>query len=95
MKRIATSCSLPLLFRSSLGAQAVSSLSAGRAGRSSAFPKRASRCTHVRVVDGTGKAPLEDQTIVIENGKIASVAPGGERDGACRRARRSTSPATP
>ena len=27
--------------------------------------------THVRVVDGTGPPPLEDQTIVIENGKIA------------------------
>src|SRR5688572_30798374 len=31
--------------------------------------------THVRVVDGTGQPPLEDQTIVIDNGKIASVAP--------------------
>jgi imidazolonepropionase-like amidohydrolase len=30
---------------------------------------------HVRVVDGTGKAPLEDQTILIEGGKIVSVAP--------------------
>jgi imidazolonepropionase-like amidohydrolase len=31
--------------------------------------------THVRVVDGTGKPPLEDQTVVIENGKITLVAP--------------------
>ncbi len=31
--------------------------------------------THVRVVDGTGKPPLEDQTVVIENGKISVVAP--------------------
>jgi imidazolonepropionase-like amidohydrolase len=31
--------------------------------------------THVRVVDGTGRPPLEDQTIVIENGKISVVAP--------------------
>ena len=30
---------------------------------------------HVRVVDGTGKAPLEDQTILIDNGKIVSVGP--------------------
>ncbi len=30
---------------------------------------------HVRVVDGTGKAPVEDQTILIENGKISSVGP--------------------
>src|SRR2546429_4828086 len=31
--------------------------------------------THVRVIDGTGAAPLEDQTIVIANGKIQSIAP--------------------
>src|SRR5438270_5435860 len=30
--------------------------------------------THVRVIDGTGAAPLEDQTIVIADGKIASVS---------------------
>jgi imidazolonepropionase-like amidohydrolase len=30
---------------------------------------------HVRVVDGTGKAPMEDQTIVIANGRIQSVGP--------------------
>jgi len=30
---------------------------------------------HVRVVDGTGKAPLEDQTILIDSGKIVSVSP--------------------
>ena len=29
--------------------------------------------THVRVIDGTGAAPLENQTIVISGGKIASV----------------------
>jgi imidazolonepropionase-like amidohydrolase len=31
--------------------------------------------THVRVIDGTGAAPLEDQTIVISGGKIQSVGP--------------------
>jgi imidazolonepropionase-like amidohydrolase len=31
--------------------------------------------THVRLVDGTGRPPLEDQTVVIENGKISVVAP--------------------
>jgi imidazolonepropionase-like amidohydrolase len=31
--------------------------------------------THVRVIDGTGAAPIEDQTIVITNGKITSIAP--------------------
>jgi imidazolonepropionase-like amidohydrolase len=29
--------------------------------------------THVRIIDGTGAAPLEDQFILIENGKIASI----------------------
>ena len=31
--------------------------------------------THVRVIDGTGGAPVEDQTIVIKDGKIESVGP--------------------
>src|SRR5436305_1988666 len=31
--------------------------------------------THVRVIDGTGAPAAEDQTIVINNGKIASVGP--------------------
>lgn len=30
--------------------------------------------THVRVIDGTGAAPLEDQTIVIADGKIKSIS---------------------
>src|SRR5450759_2545969 len=30
---------------------------------------------HVRVIDGTGAAPLDDQTIVITDGKIQSIAP--------------------
>jgi imidazolonepropionase-like amidohydrolase len=36
--------------------------------------------THVRIIDGTGAAPLEDQSVLIENGKIASIgaAPLGE-----------------
>jgi len=29
--------------------------------------------THVRVIDGTGKPAVEDQTILIQNGKIASI----------------------
>ena len=33
--------------------------------------------THVRVVDGTGAPPADDQTIVIQNGKIAAVGPAG------------------
>ncbi len=31
--------------------------------------------THIRVIDGTGAAPLEDQTIVISEGKVQSIAP--------------------
>jgi imidazolonepropionase-like amidohydrolase len=30
---------------------------------------------HVRVIDGTGAAPAEDQTIVIDHGRIAAVGP--------------------
>lgn len=31
--------------------------------------------THVRVIDGTGAAPLDDQTILISGGKIQSIGP--------------------
>ena len=30
--------------------------------------------THVRIIDGTGAAPVEDQSILIENGKITAIA---------------------
>src|SRR5580698_6531200 len=30
---------------------------------------------HVRVIDGTGAAPLEDATVVLLNGKIAAILP--------------------
>jgi len=30
---------------------------------------------HVRVIDGTGAAPLEDQTVVISDGKVDSITP--------------------
>jgi imidazolonepropionase-like amidohydrolase len=33
--------------------------------------------TNVRVIDGTGAAPRENQTVVIENGRIRSVGPAG------------------
>jgi imidazolonepropionase-like amidohydrolase len=32
----------------------------------------------VRVVDGTGAAPRDDQTVVLENGRIAAVGPAGQ-----------------
>jgi imidazolonepropionase-like amidohydrolase len=31
--------------------------------------------SHVRIIDGTGAAPIEDQTIVISGGKIVSISP--------------------
>lgn len=31
--------------------------------------------THVRVIDGTGAAPLQDQTVVVNGGKIQTVGP--------------------
>ena len=33
---------------------------------------------HVRVIDGTGQAPLENQNVVIEAGKITAVQPGSD-----------------
>src|SRR5712671_945286 len=33
---------------------------------------------HVRVIDGTGAAPQEDQTIIISGGKIQSVGPSAD-----------------
>src|SRR5947209_1396732 len=38
--------------------------------------------THVRVVDGTGKAALEDQTVAIANGNIVSMGKGAPGNGA-------------
>ena len=34
--------------------------------------------THVRVIDGTGNPAREDQTIVIESGRITAIGPAGE-----------------
>ena len=33
---------------------------------------------HVRVIDGTGQAPVDDQNVVIERGKITAVQPGSD-----------------
>jgi imidazolonepropionase-like amidohydrolase len=33
---------------------------------------------HVQIIDGTGAAPIADQNIVIEGGKIAAIAAGGD-----------------
>ena len=34
--------------------------------------------THVRVIDGTGRAALEDQNVVLEGGKISTIQPGAD-----------------
>lgn len=36
--------------------------------------------THVQLVDGTGAAPVDDQTVVIEDGRITAVGPSGDVD---------------
>src|SRR5438034_3322210 len=41
-------------------------------------PETTVALAHVRVVDGTGAPPLEDQTIVIRSGKIAAVTPASQ-----------------
>jgi imidazolonepropionase-like amidohydrolase len=43
-----------------------------------AVPETTVALTNVRIVDGTGAAPVEGRTIVIQNGRIASVAAAGE-----------------
>jgi imidazolonepropionase-like amidohydrolase len=37
--------------------------------------------SHVRVIDGTGKPAVDDQDLVLENGKIAAIRPGGSASG--------------
>src|ERR1700719_3434141 len=37
---------------------------------------------HVRVIDGTGRPPLEDQNVVIERGKITAVQAGSDNPAA-------------
>src|SRR4030095_8470640 len=36
--------------------------------------------THVRISDGTGAAPRQNQTIIIANGKIQSIKPDAEAE---------------
>lgn len=43
-----------------------------------AVPEPVVALTHVKLVDGTGAAPVEDQTIVVENGRIAAVGPAAK-----------------
>jgi len=34
--------------------------------------------THVRIIDGTGRAAVEDQNVVLEGGKISAIQPGAD-----------------
>lgn len=60
-----------------LGAQAFSALSPAVQQVVSVAEARVA-LVNVRVVDGAGRPPLENQTIVIENGRITSVSPAAE-----------------
>jgi imidazolonepropionase-like amidohydrolase len=36
---------------------------------------------HIRVIDGTGRAPLDDRNVVVEHGKITAIEPGADAAG--------------
>ncbi len=61
-----------LLVPTALAAQSFSSLSSGVQAFVSVTETHVA-LTHVRVIDGTGKPPLEDQTVIIQDGKITAV----------------------
>ncbi len=60
-----------------LGAQAVGSMTPD-VRQYVAVPETSVALTNARVVDGTGAAPREGQTILIQNGKIVSVGPAAQ-----------------
>src|SRR6266404_4857154 len=72
MKRTWSFCALLLAGATVLRAQAAAPLTPALQ-QFVAVPEPVVALTHVRVVDGTGAAPAEDQTIVIQNGSIVSV----------------------
>ena len=49
---------------------------------------RADRDTHLRIIDGTGAAPIEDATLLIDGAKIGAVLPAGRAVGGLPGARR-------
>lgn len=65
---------LPLAAPVAIGAQAFTAL-APTVQPLVSVPDARVALTHVRVVDGTGQPPLEDHTVLIENGRITLVAP--------------------
>ena len=60
-----------------LGAQALGSLGPD-VRQYDVVPEQSVALTNVRIVDGTGAAPVEAATIVIQNGKIVSVGPSAQ-----------------
>jgi imidazolonepropionase-like amidohydrolase len=62
-----------LLFSVALGAQSITTLS-NDVRQYVTVPETTVALANVRVVDGTGTAPRESQTVVIENGRITSVS---------------------
>jgi imidazolonepropionase-like amidohydrolase len=60
-----------------LGAQASSSLSPAVREYVS-VPETSVALTHVRVVDGTGAPPRDDQTVILEGGRITAVGPAAQ-----------------
>ena len=71
---------LPLLLVCGLAAPAQSRFQPGNAPFL-AFDAPVVALTHVRIIDGTGTPPREDQTLIIDHGKIsaATSAPAGAR----------------
>ena len=67
---VAGACALPL----PAAAQSYDQL-AGNVRELVSVPESVVALTNVRVIDGTGAAPRDDQTIVIENGRITAVGP--------------------
>ncbi|MBI4501918.1 MAG: amidohydrolase family protein [Gemmatimonadetes bacterium] len=72
MKTTSSFCAVTLGFASLLSAQAPAPLTSALQ-QFVAVPEAVVALTHVRVVDGDGVAPVEDQTVVIANGKIQAV----------------------
>src|SRR5262249_23509352 len=65
---------LALLLVATIGAQTQPSFSP-ITNRCIAFDSPVIALQHVRVIDGTGAAPSDDQTLMVENGNIREIGP--------------------
>jgi imidazolonepropionase-like amidohydrolase len=77
LPRMTAALLMPLLLPAALAAQQRPELSAAVRGFV-AVDDDVVALTNVRVVDGTGAAPAENQTIVLRGGRIAAVGPTGQ-----------------